>query len=171
MIKEKDAYRDGARKKFQMDCQQICFDIIAKERVKAKNERIADNTSRLLEYVDTIRATYDGELLRFIEDTVIKKWASIKFRRAANLAHFDVEKAIKCFEFKKMISEFFSSCDVESFDDDRKVDFKAFQDYICRTLFTKWESSGFKLSLDDGRTEVEDLYISMVLEKEAVAES
>ena len=68
------------------------------ERKKAFEERqihLDENASRLKGYIEEIRKTYSGETLSFLEQNVISRWASFKYRRDASLAHFDVENALK----------------------------------------------------------------------------
>ena len=79
----------------------IMSNILSEERNKEvfmqKQEKIVENRERLLKYISELRTSYSGDALAYLEENVFKKWAAIKYRRDASLAHHDVENALSLF--------------------------------------------------------------------------
>ena len=93
--------QSAIRKAHQACSNAIMSNIMSDERKKEvymqKQEKIADNRDRLLKYISELRTKYSGDTLVYLEENVFKKWAAIKYRRDASLAHHDVENALQSY--------------------------------------------------------------------------
>ncbi len=92
--KEKDKQNKICRDKITAS---IISEAERKKAYEQKMQKVDENSKRLLAYVAEIRATYSGDALVYLEERVIKRWAAIKYRRDASLAHHDVENALHTF--------------------------------------------------------------------------
>ena len=91
-----------ARQIFEKDAQNYFSQVNKERHAKETREKASENAEKLKNYITQVRTNYakNPELLAYIEQKVISKWIVLGYCRAANLAHYDIERAIEEFNLK-----------------------------------------------------------------------
>ncbi len=94
--------QNKARKVFDKDTSSFLYEKIREQRAIEAKQKAVDNRKKLEAYISQLRAEYaeNTEFLAFLENNVISKWIVYNYTRSANLAHFDVERALENYNSK-----------------------------------------------------------------------
>ncbi len=128
---------------FKIEVEQIAQNHRREQFENEKKIKIEKNVKRLKEYIVELRRTYDGDTLNYLEENVFKAWERHHYRRTAELAHYDVEKAIVAMNLKKYMSEI------------RRTYKGEILAYIEENVLKKWEINNYCRPLDLAHEDVE----------------